>query len=121
MFLCLKYHMIDVKDAEWIKDECMKIDIKTSFAVAIFMFLVCSTNSAFSTCSKDENAVVTGAACSISELNKLESVDDSKINSQIKSGKERNLRPVKSHLEITNIEESGCFWGQCLVKQIFGK
>jgi len=66
------------------------------------------------------NGELTGAACSVNGIKNLEK---SKMQMQEKVDfnpkTERNLRPVKSNLEIRNPDEESCIF--CMQEAIFGK
>lgn len=66
-------------------------------------------------------ANITGGACSIKELQNLEKSNASqeKVFFQLKP--ERNLRPVRSNLEIRQMPPEGCTFGRCLLKEVLNK
>lgn len=117
MNLYLKYSTMGNKILELIRNEIMK----EIFSIVVVFLVLFIAVPAFSSCPREEKAVVAGAACSIDELNSVDRNGNLRENSKIVVVKERNLRPVKIHKEISPIEESGCFWGRCLSKQIFNK
>lgn len=96
-------------------------DMKKMFSLFMFFLALGILNPVFSNCSKDEKEIVTGAACSIAELNSRanDGRDMEKSNAMIVGG--RDLRPVRIHDETPNINKTSCFWGQCLSREIFDK
>lgn len=65
---------------------------------------------------------ITGGACSIKELQNLENTRTSQEKSFFQTSKqERNLRPVKSNLEIRQMPPEGCVFGRCLLKEVLSQ
>ena len=92
--------------------------MKEILSIVVIVFVLFGAMPAFSYCAKDEKDVVTGAACSVSELNSPDRSDNFRGDSKIGVIKERDLRPLKIHKEFSTTEKTGCYWGECLTKQI---
>lgn len=89
-------------------------------ALVIFCFTLCTvfcTQHALATCSQKAAETMTGAACSIKELNlgKNKTAQDSLNISPIK---ERNLRPVKINSKVQKSDGDNCILGMCLYRNI---
>lgn len=93
----------------------MKRNIKT---LVIFLTLFCVVPVLG--CSQVQRGIITGGACSISELNNLEKAETVKeqINPEIKD--EKNLRPVKI-VPKTSKKGNICIFERCILKNLFGK
>ena len=72
-------------------------------------------------CSSDKAETVSGAACSISELNNLEKKKTDKGKTELEPKVEIDLRPVNKTPEIRSIDDRDCLFGECLYKTILGK
>lgn len=71
-------------------------------------------------CTQNEGNI-TGGACSIKELQNLENSKTSQEKVFFQSKTERNLRPVRSNLEIRQMPPEGCTFGRCLLKEVLNK
>lgn len=83
------------------------------FVVSYFI-QIASASQFVCACRQPQQGNTTGAACSISELNNLEKMKTEKSEAVLKFRPEKNLRPVRTTLEITNYND--CFLGKCLYK-----
>lgn len=95
--------------------------MKKIFSIFMFFLVLGILNPVFSNCSRDEKEIVSGAACSIADLNSHNKNDNSMEKSKVIVVKERDLRPVRIPQESFNTEKTGCFWGQCLINEIFNR
>ena len=88
----------------------------------ILLILLCAfcTMPVFA-CSSDKAETVSGAACSISELNNLEKARTDKGRIDLNSKMGVDLRPVRITPEIKATEDKGCLFGKCLYKTILEK
>lgn len=66
-------------------------------------------------CGQQEKGTMTGAACSISELNNLGKSKTATKN--LNPYQERNLRPVKFIFEMSK-SDNDCLLGTCLYKKL---
>lgn len=82
-------------------------------ALVILCCILCST--AVLACSQNNTANITGAACSIKELNNLEK---NVVKQRKMINEERNLRPVKINPANTFSDDNDCLFGMCLYKKI---
>lgn len=72
-------------------------------------------------CPQNE-ANITGGACSIKELQNLEKSNASQEKGFFQQSKiERDLRPVRSNPEIRQTPPEGCVLGRCLLKEVLDK
>ncbi len=64
---------------------------------------------------------ITGAACSVPELNKLEKGRSMKENLYSKPKSERDLRPIRVTSEMNKWNNSDCLFGTCFYKTILAR
>ena len=64
---------------------------------------------------------ITGAACSVPELNKLEKGRSMKENLYSKPKSERDLRPIRVTPEMNKSNNSDCLFGTCFYKTILDR
>lgn len=86
--------------------------------VIIYVVLFATSTVLACSCSTNTTGVVTGGACSISELTNLEKYKAEKGKWDFLAKPERNLRPVKPTLEIHKINNENCLFGMCLYRTI---
>lgn len=84
----------------------------------ITLLIMFFTMQAFA-CPLDKSGQITGGACSIKDISKLEKSKkiQEKVNFNIKE--EKNLRPVKINSEITKPDERSCIF--CLQEGVLRK
>lgn len=98
--------------------------MKKIFAMLVVLFaLICAT-PALAYSQKTEmctGEMITGSACSISELNNLEKNKnaDEKLGLNPKGAKD--LRPVRFTSEIRKSNSDDCIFGMCLIKTLLGR
>lgn len=85
------------------------------FCVA-FCTIFCA-EQALATCPQKETEIVTGAACSIKELN-LEKNKTAQEKINLSPTKERNLRPVKINSRVQQSDGDNCLLGMCLYRSL---
>ncbi len=94
-------------------------NMKKVFAASLFLCMTFCVMPVLG-CKQETTGIITGGACSIKELNKLE--ENKNIQKRFKSelNGERDLRPVraKSETEIFEVSD-GCLFVPCLYKIIF--
>lgn len=93
-----------------------------NFVVASVAVLVVSfAMPVFADCQKKETEIVSGSACSISDLKTLEKNKNmgDEINSM--TAKEKDLRPIKLNPKSEDALGDNCLFGMCLYKNILGK
>lgn len=90
---------------------------KTIKALLVFCAVLCVV-PVFA-CTQDGNKNVTGAACSIKDLNNLEK--NKNVQEKVMTPeREKDLRPVRLNQE-TPKSDSDCLLGTCLQKSLFGR
>lgn len=91
---------------------------KISEALLILCIIFCCyfcVNRASACSPNGTEEQITGGACSIKDLNNLESTRASKAKSM---GAERDLRPVKINSQMPKQQSDDCIFGKCLYRQI---
>ena len=71
----------------------------------------------FAACSQEPTEIVTGAACSIKDLN-LEKNKTAQEKVNLSPTKERNLRPIKPDSGMSQSVDNDCILGMCLYRNL---
>lgn len=88
--------------------------------LVIFYVAFCTifyAEQSLATCSKKATEIVTGAACSIKELN-LEKNKTAQEKINLSPIKESNLRPVKINSKVQKSDGDNCILGMCLYRNV---
>ena len=83
------------------------------------LFVTLTIAPAFS-CTEGKNGEITGAACSIKELNNLETRNKILENGQTAKFN-WTFKPQKSNSELLRPDDKDCLFGMCLYKTILGE
>ncbi len=93
----------------------MKKIIKALLVMGAVFFVV----PAYAGCAKNASETVSGAACSIKDLNNLEKNKNAQVKVMAPE-RDRDLRPINLNPEMKNSNRN-CLFGMCLEKTLFGK
>lgn len=106
--------------------EAMKKILKTLVLFCVAVFSIQGANIVYGACPIDKMGNLTGAACSMRDVNSLESKRSNpgffNLNSKKEKSErpERNLRPINFDYDAVEVQMYGnCPYGMCLQKSIF--
>ena len=118
MILHAKYHNIMVSIERYVAESRNSME-KMIKALLVLGAIFCVV-PAYAACSHNTSETMSGAACSIKELNDLEknkTVQEKVLTPE----REKDLRPVRLNQETPKINGDDCLFGNCLQKTLFGK
>lgn len=94
----------------------MKKMIKALLVLGAIFFVM----PAYAACSVKPSETMSGAACSIKDLQNLEKTKNVQEKVLIPE-REKDLRPVRLNQETPKLNGDDCLFGNCLQKTLFGK
>lgn len=86
--------------------------------LSLLTLVIILISPAYCNCAKDLEGVVTGGACSISELNEM-SAEKKMKSENVKPFKD--LRPLRQDFYLQKINSDTCLFGNCISKQLYNR
>ena len=94
--------------------------MKKIFQTLVVIVAVGCANPSFGECGQTKAEIVTGGACSISELRNIEKSKIATDKTGLNPKGERDLRPLRQKDEMNKLFDDDCLFGTCLLKTLLG-